>query len=142
MKAKTIITKHLVWFTITTLLLSIGFRLLLNFLLNEQLYVFSDVAGAVYGASVFAAGWLFGEKEGRHLPINDMGFRYNLATFLVFNLVWGGWIVLGLNGEYGSLRSLYGIALIWSPLLLIHLFLSLRLRKKSIEGLDKEDIFE
>ena len=143
MKAKTIITKHLAGFTITALLLSIGVRVLLSFLLNEQLYVLGNIVGAVYAVSVFAAGWLFGEREGRHLPINDLGIRYNLATFLVYNLVFGGWFVLGLNADYESPGFLYGIVIIWCALLLAHLFLFLRLRKKkTIDGLDKEDIFE
>ena len=142
MKAKTIITKHLVWFTITTLLLSIGFKLFFSFLFRERIYVFADlVGGAVYGVSVAIAGWLFGEREARHLPINDFGFRYHLATFLVFNLVWGGCAALGWD-KYKSIASSYGLMIIWGAFLLAHLVLFLRLRKKTIDGLDKEDIFE
>ena len=135
-------TKHLAGFAATALILTIAVRASLSFLLEARQFALTYVVAGIYAICMFAAGWLFGEKESQHLPIYDIGFRYNLITFLIFNGISELWFILGFNSDYERISSVHFAAILWGTIVLIHYFFFLRYRKKSINGLNKEDLFE
>ena len=135
-------TKHLAGFAATALILTISVRALLSFLLETRQFALTYVIAGIYAICMFVAGWLFGEKESQYLPIYDIGFRYNLSTFLIFNGISELWFTLGFNSDYERISSVHFTVILWGAIVLIHYFFFLRYRKKSINGLNKEDLFE
>jgi hypothetical protein len=91
---------------------------------------------------MFMAGWIFGKKDGNYLPFANVGFLFNLTTYVIFHLITMIWFVFGLNAVSEMIASVYWGAIIWGILLVPHFILFLWARKKSIKGLEKEELFE
>ena len=72
----------------------------------------------------------------------DAGFRWNLTTWIVWGLASEAWFLLGFHSHCESIRVLHITLLIWSGFLLIHFVVFLILRRKTIKGIHKTDIFE
>ena len=136
------ITKQILEFTITAFVLSVSFRILLSFSIENKLNFLGILTAILYGSLMFVAGWYFGQKEKRNLPILDIGFRYHLITFLIHNGVSILWFSLGLSSKFENLNSVISTTIYWSPLLIIHFVCYLLIKKKTVDGLNKENIFD
>ncbi len=90
----------------------------------------------------FFIAWIFGKKDYEYLPLNDIGFRFHIITYFLFNIVSILWFLFGFHSKYESLKNVYYIALFWGVGLLIHFKFYLVEKNNSIKGLRKEDIFE
>lgn len=139
---KTAITKTLIQFILIIILLGIVFRISLSSILSDELWNYVYIPPLLYFILMFITGWYFGKKEYEYLPINDIGFRFHLSTYITFFLVSYSMFYLGLMSKHEPKIILDYTLLLWSIALLIHLFFYLRARKNSIKGLDKEEIFE
>ena len=135
-------TKYLAGFAVTALILTIAVRVLLSFLVETKQSALCYIVAGIYAVSVFVSGWIFGDKERRYLPIHDIGFRYNLTTYLIFNGVWELWFVLGFNSHYENNDMAHFSAILWGSIVLVHYIMYRHFRKKLIDGLDKKDLFE
>ena len=96
----------------------------------------------VYGVLMWFNGSFFGRKDYEDLPIYDVGFRFHLATFLTHNVISILWFSFGFQSKYESVRIIYLTAAIWSLFLLAHFIYYLSVRKSTVNGLDREDLFE
>jgi len=135
------VTKYLVYFAVIATALTLAFRFALSTLLaNECNFYF--VAAIIYSLCMFAAGWYYGFKDGRELPIYDVGFRFHLITYVQYFAVTGVWFLLGFNAEIEKGEKKLITALIWGFFLIIHFVYYLIARKKSVDGLKKEDLFD
>lgn len=137
-----LITPFLLRYIIAATFLTVLFRFFLSYFLkvDDSLAVLLVAAG--YGLSMFFSGFYFGKKDGTYLPIYDIGFRFHLATFVVHNVVSALWLLSGNASVKESINQLLVSAGIWGVFLLIHFIVYLRLRKHSIDDLDKSDLFE
>lgn len=136
------VTRYLVGFAIAAFLLTIAFKCSLSFSLDRQQFVATKIFSVLYALSMFAFGWFFGKKDGAYLPIFDVGFRFHFTTFVIHNLVCGLWFLLKLNSVREKAESFYTILIVWGILLLAHFIIYLALRKKTIDGLNRDDLFE
>ena len=136
------ITKYMVGFAATALVLTIAVRFSLSTLIEAKLFTIANILGGIYAVSVFIAGWVFGSKECKHLPIYDVGFRYNFVTYLIFSGVSELWFILGLNSAYESIGFIHYAAILWGALVITHYLFYRRFQKQSIDGLNKDDLFE
>lgn len=136
------ITPYLVKFAVAATLLTVIFRYFLSYGIEHQNITIIIVSSVVYGGLMFASGWFFGEKDGNYLPIYDVGFRFHLTTFLVHNVISLLWFACGFQSTYEEIQTVYLSILVWIPILLFHLYFYAKARKKSINGLDKNDLFE
>jgi hypothetical protein len=92
---------------------------------------------------MFLSGWGTGHREGKENFRFDAGFRWNVVTFVMYHLVSLPWFWLGFNSAKEDIRSGIYIALvIWSVFLILHLILFLILRRRTIKGIHKTEIFE
>jgi len=74
-------------------------------------------------------------------------FRFGLGELLTAEKwVWGlaseGWFLLGLHSAHETIRIVHITLLIWSGFLILHLILFLILRRRTIKGIHKTNIFE
>lgn len=135
-------TKNLIYFAIVFFIGIIAFRYSLSHFLENRAYNPAWMIAVIYFFLNFFIGWFFGKRDYESLPIYDIGFRFHLTTYLLFNIVSVLWFLFGFHSHYESIRTVYITALFWGIGLLIHFILFLMARKSSINGLSKEDIFE
>jgi hypothetical protein len=72
----------------------------------------------------------------------DAGFRWNLTTGIVWGAASEAWFLLDLHSLYESIRVVHLTLMIWSGFLLIHFIIFLILRRRTIKGVHRTDIFE
>ena len=136
------ITPYLLKFVATATVLIIIFRYFLSTGLENNQTTIVLLSSVLYGLAMFASGWFFGQKDGAYLPISDVGFRFHLSTFLVHNIVSELWFVFGFQASIEHINTVHYTILFWLPFLIVHYLFYLRAKKKSIKGLDKNDLFE
>ena len=136
------LTKNLIYFAIFFFIGVIVFRYSLSYYIENQLFNATIIIAVIYFLYNFGIGWFFGKKDHESLPLYDIGFRFHFVTYLLFNIMSILWFQLGLNSHYESIRVVYITALFWGIGLLIHFILYLFARKNSINGLNKNEIFE
>jgi len=136
---KKTITPPLLKFVVAATALTIIFRFFMSYAIDTHSLVIMILPPISYFIGMFTLGFYFGKKDGNFLPIYDVGFRFHLATYLVFISISELWFFLGIGRiEY----NIHLTALIWGIFLLLHFFMFLILRKKSYKGLAKEELFE
>jgi|SRR5690554_401029 len=136
------ITPFLLKFAATATVLTIIFRYFLSTGLENNNTTIVLISSALYGLAMFASGWFFGQKDGEYLPISDVGFRFHLTTFLVHNIVSELWFLFDFQAAKENIYTIHYTILFWLPFLIIHYLFYLRAKKKSIKGLDKNNLFE
>lgn len=136
------ITPWLLAFAGTAVVLTIVFRYFLSMGIENRENNTIAIAAVTYGLAMFAAGWYFGRKDGSYLPILDIGFRFHVTTFLVHNIISEAWFLLDFNAAVEKVRVVHLTAAYWAIGLLVHFILYRIAKRKSIDGLDKSEIFE
>jgi hypothetical protein len=137
-----IITRNLLLFALLLFVYTILFRFGLGQLLEAENWVWVVIIAVLYGAMIFVTAWTTGKRDGMENFFFDAGFRWNLTTFVVWGITSEAWFLLGLHSTYETIRVVHITLLIWSGFLLLHLILFLVLRKRTIKGVHKTDIFE
>lgn len=135
-------TKNLIRFAITFALFTLTFRYVLSYLLEEKMFTLVWATAAFFMILFFGTGWFYGKKDHKELPIYDIGFRFHLATYVIFNTISEFWFLLGLQSSYESIKMVHYTAIFWGIGLLAHLIFYLMTRKNTINGLNKNEIFE
>jgi len=139
---KTLTTPYLLRFALVAIVLTIVFRYFLSYGIESRTTGVIVLSAIGYGVGMFFAGWHFGKKDGEFLPIADVGFRFHLTTYIVHNVLSELWFVAGFNSRYEKISTIHAITACWGVFLLLHLVFYLWARKRSIDGLRKEDLFE
>ena len=137
-----IITQNLLLYALLLLIYTVLFRFGLSSLLDAERWVWVLVIAVAYGAMIFVTAWMTGKRDGMNNFLFDAGFRWNLTT----GLVWGGaseaWFLLGFHSAHETIRVVHITLLIWSGFLILHLILFLILRRRTIKGVHKTNIFD
>jgi len=136
------ITKNLMNFSIFFFLGAIVFRYGLSQLIENRDYTMIWIIAITYFFFNAIIGWIYGKRDYEILPLYDIGFRFHFATYLLFNLVSVAWFLFGFHSYRENIGIVYTTALFWGIGLLIHFIFYLITRKNSINGLNREDIFE
>lgn len=129
-------------FALLLALLTTAFRFGLSSLLDSREFAWVWVAATAYAVAIFCTGWILGKKDNASLPLFDIGLRFHATTYIVFNGISELWFLLGFQSGYESIVAVHLTALIWGFLLVVHFILFLVMRKNSIKGLEKSEIFE
>ncbi len=142
---KKYITPPLLKFTGVAILLTAVFRFALGASIKTGLESLVIISACAYAILMFFAGAYFGIKEKRYLPLHDLGFRWNLATFISYFGVSWLWVALGFSQplEDIGIEHLYIVAIVWGTVLVVHLVIFLlSRRRRAIKGIDKRELFE
>ncbi|MCK5135390.1 MAG: hypothetical protein KAR19_06335 [Bacteroidales bacterium] len=137
-----IVTRNLITYATLLLAYTLLFRFGLSSLLTAEKWIWVKVIAVIYGAMIFVTAWMTGRRDGKENFLFDAGFRWNLTTGIVWGLVSEGWFLLGLHSNYESIRMIHIPLLIWSGFLVLHFSLFLILKRRTIGGVHKTDIFE
>ena len=125
-------------FFILTVLLQAAITILLN--AKEFTLVWLTIP--FYIVPVFLAGWYLGKKDNEILPLAITGFKFHLLTYIIANGIAMAKHLLGLASIYEKLGTVYLTIIFWGLGLLLHFVLFLIVRRSSIKGIDKSEIFE
>jgi hypothetical protein len=137
-----ILSRNLLLYAFLLFVYTLLFRFGLGALLTAEKWFWVIVIAVVYGALIFFTAWTTGKRDGMENFLFDAGFRWNLTTFVVWGIASEAWFLLGLHSSHESIRVVHITLLIWSGFLLLHLGLFLILRRRTIKGVHKTDIFE
>ncbi len=137
-----LITSNLLKFAICFALGSILFRFGLSWSITNHALIEMWIFAILYFFFNAGIGWFFGKKDYESFPLNDIGFRFHLVTYVVFNIIWELWFLLGLQSPVENGNFAPQIAFFWGIFLLIHFIIYLFNRKNTIKGIDKSEIFE
>jgi hypothetical protein len=137
-----IISPNLLLFALLLLVYTLLFRWGLSSLLTAERFLWVILISVAYGAIIFFTAWTTGKRDGMNNFLFDAGFRWNLTTFIVWGVASEAWFLLGLNSPYETIRIVHITLLIWSGFLILHFILFLILRRRTIKGVHKSDIFE
>lgn len=137
-----IVSRNLLLFALLLFIYSVLFRFGLSSLLTAERWVWVILISVAYGAAIFFTAWTTGKRDGMNNFLFDAGFRWNLTTFVVWGAVSEAWFLLGFNSAYEPIRIVHITLLIWSGFLLLHFILFLILRRRTIKGVHKTNIFE
>jgi len=139
---KKMLTKDFYKYILTISIITIVFRISLSSLLIIETWNFIFIPPLGYFLLMFLSGWYFGKKDYEYLPFNDIGFRYNLSTFLVFFTISYSMFFLGQMSKYEPRIIIDYTFLIWGIVLTLHLIFYNKVKSNNIKGLPKEDIFD
>ncbi len=137
-----IITRNLLLFALLLFIYTLLFRFGLGALLTAEKFGLVAIIAVLYGGLIFVTAWMTGRNDGRENFLFDAGFRWNLCTFVVWGITSEAWFLLGLNSAYETIRIVHITLLIWSGFLVLHFILFLILKRRTIKGVHKTDIFE
>lgn len=137
-----IVSRNLLLFAFLLFAYSLAFRFGLSTLLTAEKWAWVVIISVAYGAAIFVTAWMTGKRDGMNNFLYDAGFRWNLTTFIFWGLASEGWFLLGLHSAHESIRVVHITLLIWSGFLILHLILFLILRRRTIKGIHKTNIFE
>jgi hypothetical protein len=124
-------TIFLMRFAITSIVLTVIFRFVFSYFLDERLFDFVYIPAVIYGLGMVVNSFIYLINDSDYLPIYDMGFRFHLATYFIFNLVSELWFLMGLNSSCEKVHTVHKTVLIWGGLIVIHYLFYLNARKKS-----------
>lgn len=136
------ITSNLLKFAFFFALGSILFRIGLSWSITNHAVFERWIFAILYFLLNLSLGWFFGKKDYESFPLNDIGFRFHLGTYVVFNSIWELWFLFGLQSRVENSNIAHQIALFWGIFLLFHFIIYLLNRKNTIKGLNKSDLFE
>ena len=137
-----IISRNLLLFAMLLLLYTLAFRFGLSTLLTAEKWTWVVLISVLYGAMIFVTAWMTGKRDGMQNFLFDAGFRWNLTTYIVWGAASEAWFLLGLHSVYETIRIVHITLLIWSGFLVFHLILFLILRRRTIKGIHKTNIFD
>jgi hypothetical protein len=138
---KKLATPYLLKFALVATVLTIIFRYFLSYGIDSKSTIITVLSAILYFVCMFIAGLYFGKKDSDYLPIYDVGFRFHFTTYLVHNLISELWFILNLNSVYEKIWTVHLTAIFWGIGLLFHYLYFLKTRNRSINGLDKQDLF-
>lgn len=137
-----IVSRNLLLFAFLLLIYTLAFRYGLGALLTAEKWIWVLIISVAYGAAIFVTAWMTGKRDGMQNFLFDAGFRWNLTTFLVWGVASETWFLLGLHSSHESIRVVHITLLIWSGFLILHFILFLVLRRRTIKGIHKTNIFD
>jgi len=138
----TVLTKTLRNFAIFFLVGTIVFRFCLSHFIDNHSYPLIWTSAVLFFVYNFGIGWYFGKKDHETLPIFDIGFRFHLVTYLIFNIVSEIWFLMGFQSQFETIVTIHCTAIIWGTFVLIHGIFYLIARRRSINGLNRSELFE
>ncbi len=137
-----IITRQLAWFAVLFSVYTILFRLLLSTALEQETYRIIWLYAILYFVIIFVTAWNLGKVDSMKKLFFDAGLRFHVTNYLCFGLISELWFILGLNSSKESITSVHFTLIFWGLGVILHFIIYLILRKQTIRGILKSEIFD
>ncbi len=136
-----ILTRYLIAFSASASILTVIFRYFLSSGISKNSIVQVAISAVLYACAMYWIGYLFGRKEHLYTPWHDIGFRWNLSSFIVHMAVSFTWFQYGFNSPYESINVIYSYGIIWGVLVLCHYLVYNSYRKSTLGKVNKVEHF-
>jgi hypothetical protein len=135
-------TKQLALFALLFSIYTIAFRYLLSSSLEHERYTILWVYAVLYGVVIFITGWYLGKADGMNKIFFDAGLRFHLTNYLCFGIISELWFILGFNSGKETINMVHYTLIFWGFGVILHFIIYLLLRKHTIRGIMKSEIFD
>ena len=136
-----LIDRYVVSFALIMAGTTLVFRYLLSDSLLTRQYSQIWVYAGIYSVIIFLAGWFLGRAHSLSNLRFDIGLPFSAAGFLAWGTTSYLWFVLGFAAPGESLFPVHLGLGIWAGLLVIHVIVFLALRRDTIRGMHKSELF-
>ncbi len=136
------LSRNLKVFSMLFIFYTIGFRYFLSLSITNHNNLILWATAIIYFIIIVITAWISGKTDDITTGIIDLGFKYHLMTYIIFNIIALLWHSLGFSSPYETFRYIFLIITLWGLILFIHLLYHLLTRKNAIKGIPKEEIFE
>jgi hypothetical protein len=121
---------------------TIAFRYLLSNSLQNEQYKIVWVYAVLYGLVIFITAWNLGKADGMKKIFFDAGLRFHVTNYLIFGIISELWFLLGFNSDKESVAVVHYTLIFWGIGLILHFVIFLLLRRNTIRGIQRSDIFD
>lgn len=121
---------------------TIAFRYLLSNSLQNEQYKIVWVYAVLYGLIIFITAWNLGKADGMKKIFFDAGLRFHVTNYLIFGIISELWFLLGFNSDKESAAVVHYTMIFWGIGLILHFVIFLLLRRNTIRGIQRSDIFD
>ena len=136
-----LIDRYVIAHAISMALFTILFRFTLRLSLDGGHYILVWIIAGIYSVAIFSISWILGRSHSMGNFLFDLGLPFHASTYIV----WGGiseiWFRLGFAAESESLSILHITLMIWGFFLAVHVVAFFLLRKRTIKGISRSEIF-
>lgn len=136
-----ILTRQLIIFAILMAVYTLIFRIGLSYCIGKSAWIILGIASLVYGGSIFFTAFFLGRSDAQDSPFFDLGLRFHVTSYLIWGGVSFGWFYLGKPFRYEHVSNILHVLIYWGFLIILHTVIFLILRKDTIRGIRKDDIF-
>ena len=137
-----ILSKQIALYAIFFTLYTIAFRFLLSYSLNIEMYSVIWIYAVLYAVLIFFTAWQLGKSESLRSFIFDAGLKIHTVTYLIWGIISEAWFLLGFASGKESASVVHITLIFWGLGLILHIVIFLVLRKNTIRGIQKSEIFE
>ncbi len=134
--------KYLLVFALLYAFCTLIFRATLSYSLEHHLYYLIWVASAVYFILLFSIGWILGKAYSFQRIKNDFGLFFHISSYLSVIITTEMWFIFGHPATNETIKHVNYMALYWGILLFIHIVIYFILKRKTIRGISKSEIFD
>jgi len=137
-----LISKQYLLYLSTVVIYTLVFRIFLSHFISNYSPVMILIVAVAYGALMFITAFYLGKSDGISNGFFDIGLRWHLGTMILWTLVSLAWLYFGNKAESEHPVQVYHTLLIWSFFAIAHIIVFLVVRRKTIKGIHKSEIFE
>lgn len=137
-----VFSKHFIIFLALLTTITLLFRIGLSHFLTEFQPTWITVIPIGYGIICFFSGFFLGMADGQKNSFYDIGLRWNLGTMIIWTAVSLAWFLWGNPAEIEHIAQISYPLIIWSVIVIVHVGFFLWVRRKTIKGIHKSEIFE
>ncbi len=118
------------------------FRISLSHFLTDYSPLGIALSAAIYSIIIFFTAFFLGKADGQKNAFFDIGLRWNLGSMFIWSAVSFAWFFWGKPAEYEYAVQIIRALLIWGFITLFHVGIFLWVRRKTIKGIHRSEIFE
>lgn len=136
-----IFTRQLNYFMLLMAVYTLLFRMGLSHFMDHDSWIWLVAISLAYGIAIFFTAFFLGRADGQSNPFFDLGLRFHLSSYIIWGLVSFGWYYLGNPNQWEQPLQILYILIFWGAIVLCHVVAFLIMRRDTIRGIHKDELF-
>ncbi len=137
-----VFSKQFSLFLLAMAIYTLVFRMCLSHFLTNSNPIAAGISSIVYGIIIFFTAFFLGKSDGQKNAYFDIGLRWNIGSMIIWTIVSLAWFYFGKPAQYEFAVQILSALFIWGIIAIIHVGLFLWIRRKTIKGIHRSEIFE